>query len=410
MGTRRVETLEVEEATLSFDSHAPEPEPIPAPVVTLPEPMLRYRCNERGCCCSGWRIPFRTEDLVRLGRHLDAGDRARLSRDLEMKVELGPEGERVVKEVYPTDDDGTCRFLAPQGSCEIHAKYGLNALANICVDFPVSTYDAHEGVDFYFDPVCPSVLDALGADDAPLAVTSVRAPYAEPGFALRAAHSRGRPLVEVGRVRLSAPEVDRVRRTVVASLADHARPVWEHLLAIDAAYARLARGECTAETFEILYGDDPGPYLRFFGDCLGAHGVGTLTSVFERYRRFVHGMPIDPASGDWDALGVHLEQWGPAWERWLAPVEDALRPLHLRFLAHRHFAPFLSVKGELRFAAGSIAHTFATSLRYAAAFGAVLGREVDRDVMKAALGASEYVYRCLDIPPESLPWFGFEAA
>ena len=52
----------------------------------------------------------------------------------------------------------------------------------------------------------------------------------------------------------------------------------------------------------------------------------------------------------------------------------------------------------------------ATSLRYAAALGAVLGREVDRDVMKAALGASEYVYRCLDIPPESLPWFGFDPA
>jgi hypothetical protein len=144
--------------------------------------------------------------------------------------------------------------------------------------------------------------------------------------------------------------------------------------------------------------------MRFFNECLGAHGPGTLERIWLKYTRFTFSIPR--GGPGFDELAVHLRDWRPAFERWLAPQEDALRPVHLRYLAHRHFAPFLTIDGELKFAAGAITHAFATSLRYAAAFGAVLRRPVDRDVTKAALGSAEYVYRWLEIPPDSLPWFG----
>jgi hypothetical protein len=59
----------------------------------------------------------------------------------------------------------------------------------------------------------------------------------------------------------------------------------------------------------------------------------------------------------------------------------------------------------LRAAADRIVHLYATSLRLAAAMGAVLQRPVDRDLYKAALGASEFLYRSLDLPRDTLPWF-----
>lgn len=406
---RPIPTLvEVEEATLTLEGLEETPQ-IPAPRVTLPTPMLGYQCNLQGCCCGGWRIPFRTDDLVRLRIRLDDADKATLFENMEMQVELGPDGERTVKEVYPTGDDGRCKFLAEDDKrCGIHMKYGLDALSNICVDFPVATYESADGVDFYYDPVCPSVLDALAADDGPTTITELTAPYASDGTKLRAAHSRGKPVVQLGDTRLTAAQLDRVRRTVVAALGDTTRPVWEHLVAIDGAYARLGRGLLTPETFEITWDDDPAEWMRFFGSCVGANGSGTLVKVFENYRRFVFAIPTTPESGAWDELGRHLRDFGPAWEQWLAPHEDALRPLHLRYLAHRHFAPFLTVRGQLVYGAGAITHAFATSLRYAAALGAVLHRPVDRDVMKVALGAAEYVYRSLEIPPDALPWFGLD--
>jgi hypothetical protein len=62
-------------------------------------------------------------------------------------------------------------------------------------------------------------------------------------------------------------------------------------------------------------------------------------------------------------------------------------------------------RGELREGADAIVHLYATSLRYAAAFGAALQRPVDREIYKAAVGTAEFFYRSLHLPRESLPWF-----
>ena len=56
------------------------PEFPPPASVRLSEPMLRFRCNQKGCCCSGWDIPFRLEDFVRLHEHLAPEERGSLTR------------------------------------------------------------------------------------------------------------------------------------------------------------------------------------------------------------------------------------------------------------------------------------------------------------------------------------------
>ena len=40
-----------------------------------------------------------------------------------------------------------------------------------------------------------------------------------------------------------------------------------------------ANGDVPPDGFALAYDRHPGPYLRFLGRCLGAHGVGTLVRL-----------------------------------------------------------------------------------------------------------------------------------
>jgi len=397
----------VDEVTLTIDWNQPdEVPPVPARV-RLPEPMLRYRCNQQGCCCTGWRIGFQASDLVRLRRRLEPPERDELTHDLEFRVREDNEGDTVVSEFFIVDGEGRCRYVTPdKKGCGLHAKYGLHVLPNLCVDFPVATFT--EGTDhasLYFDPVCPSVLDQLAESEAPYTIADVATEGMDDAFKLRASHTRGIPIVRTHGAEVALADADRVRRVIIQDLADATKPVWEHLQAIETAAFRLGNGTMTPDEFAPVYGLDPGPFLRHLGHCLGAHGRIALEQNFFSYRRFIFDITVDPADDRWLSLGDHLVDWGPAYERWLAPNEDALRPLQLRFLAHRSFTPYAAPRGDLRSAIGRNTHVFATALRYASALGAVLERPVDVPVMKVAIGAAEYFYRSKQIPVENMPWF-----
>src|SRR5438132_8735894 len=91
---------------------------LPALTVRLSEPMVRFRCNEKGCCCSGWDIPFKLEDFLRLHDRFDETDRAALTKQLRLILEPpkdgGPidDGEQVLQAIKLTGvgDDRRCRF------------------------------------------------------------------------------------------------------------------------------------------------------------------------------------------------------------------------------------------------------------------------------------------------------------
>ncbi len=76
--------------------------------------MRRFRCNQKGCCCRGWEIPFRLEDFLRLHEHLPEEARAELKHGIELVLEAGEgkQGERILHSLKldGVEEDRACRF------------------------------------------------------------------------------------------------------------------------------------------------------------------------------------------------------------------------------------------------------------------------------------------------------------
>ncbi len=385
----------------------PRDEPVgstPPESVQLSEPMLRFRCNQKGCCCSGWDIPFRLEDFLRLHDHLPESERAGLTHGIKLVLEAPKEsGEQILHSLKldGVGDDRACRYLASDGGCGVHKRFGLEALPDLCVDFPAFGYRRADGrVELWFDPVCPEVLEQLDESDEPLRVHVQRGAFGDAGFDLRVAHTSDKIGARLGKSTVELEALDRIRAAGVEAFAAP-RPVWRALAAVVHAYRRLRIGNEAA--FEVIEPEDMQPFLRFLADSISAHGAEVLATTLERYRRFIWS--IDPALLLAEPVFEGLRDWQEAFGTWLAPQENALRPLTARWLAHRFATPMIKGRGELREGADAIVHLYATSLRYAAAFGAALQRPVDREIYKAAIGTAEFFYRSLHLPRESLPWF-----
>ena len=147
--------------------------------------------------------------------------------------------------------------------------------------------------------------------------------------------------------------------------------------------------------------------LAYFGQALAVleHLPAGRSKLEQSYDLQMNRASVFYSLGELQHIVDHLDDWEPALGTWLAPAEDALRPLMLRWLAHRFGTPMVNARGELREAADSILHVHGCALRFASAFGAALERPVDRTLFKVALGAAEFFYRSLHLPREALPWF-----
>jgi Fe-S-cluster containining protein len=379
----------------------------PPAAVRLSEPMLRFRCNQKGCCCRGWDIPFQLEDFIRLHERLPPGEREALTHGIHLVLEEKEKegGERILHSLKldGVGEDRACRFLGADGGCGVHARHGLAALPDLCVDFPAFGYRHPDGhAELWFDPVCPEVLEQLDETDEPLRIHTQRGSFGDAGFDLRAAHAEGGLGGRIGEYALDATALEHIRAAGVEAFAHPDRPPWRTLAALAHAYRGLGIGD--SGSFEVVEPDDPQPFLRFLNDCIAAHGAGLLASTVVRYGRFIWSIDPQPLISS-PGLADAIEKWEPAFAAWLAPQEEVLRPLTSRWLAHRFGMPMVKGGGELREAADCIVHLYGTSLRLAAAFGAVLRRPVDRDLYKAAIGAAEFFYRSLRMPREVLPWF-----
>jgi len=378
--------------------------------VVLSEPMRRFACNQKGCCCSGWDIPFRLEDFLRLSEVLAPAEREEMSRGIQLVLEAPKQGDtqQILHslKLAGVGESRSCRFLEPAGGCGVHAKHGLAALPDLCVDFPAFAYQQEERVELWFDPVCPEVLNQLGESDAPLELFTQQGKFEDPGYNLRVAHTADRIAARIGDQRVEVVHLDAIRKACVAALAVE-QPIWKSLAALLHAFRRLRTGNEAA--FEVVEPEDPQPFLRFLYSCVGAHGAELLGQSIARYRRFIYA--IDPALllSRLPALIDHLEAWEPAMERYLGPAEESLRPLAARWLAHRFGTPMVKGRGELRAAADDIAQLYGTSLRIASALGATLDAPVDRALYKVAIGAAEFFFRSLNLPREALPAFAAPA-
>ena len=380
--------------------------------VMLSEPMRRFKCNLKGCCCSGWDIPFRLEDFLRLKDHLQGPEKDDLTHGIKLILEGEPDeatGQQILDSLKldGVGKDRACRFLAEDKGCTVHARYGPSVLPDLCVDFPASAYKQGDGrVELWFDPVCPEVLERLDESDEPLRLFTQPGFFGDEGLDLRVAHAEDKIDGRVGEHELGLDALDRIRLASVEAFSS-SRPVWRTLAALAHAFRGLGMGD--EASFEVVEPEDPQPYLAFLFDCVDAHGANLLAATAVRYERFIWSIEPRPLLASATVLAERLQSWQPAFERWLAPQEDLLQPLAARFLAHRFGTPMVKGRGDLREAADCIAHVYGTSLRFAAAYGAVLQRPVDRAIYKAALGTAEFFFRSLNLPRESLPWFSADA-
>jgi Fe-S-cluster containining protein len=372
----------------------------------LSEPMRRFACNQKGCCCSGWDIPFRLEDFLRLHEHLDGADRELLTKDLKLVLEQKPNerGEQVLHalKLDGVGENRACRFLEGEGSCGVQKRHGVSALPDLCIDFPAFAYKlAGDGVELWFDPICPEVLEQLDESDEPLRIHQQQGLFGDEGLDLRVSHAAGELVARVGLEAISQSALELIRRQSLDALAAPRAP-WKTLAALAHAYRRLRPGNEAA--FEVIEPEDPQPFLIFLGDCISAHGADVLGATALRYKRFIWSVDPQPLVTS-PRLAPSLQEWGPAFERWLAPREELLWPLMRRWLAHRFSTPMAKGRTNLKAACDDIVMLYGTSLRFAAAFGETLQRPVDRDLYKAAIGSAEFFYRSLNLPREALPGF-----
>jgi len=379
--------------------------------VVLSEPMRRFRCNQKGCCCSGWDIPFRLEDFLRLHEHLPPAERVELTRGIKLVVdakEKGANGETILHSLKldGVGEGDACRFLEPAGACRVHAQSGVEALPDLCVDFPAFSFHRKDAaIEMWFDPVCPEVLAQLDESDAPLSLHRQEGLFEEPMMDLRVSHASETIIGRIGKQVIEIASLDSIRAESIAQLGRSDRPAWHTLAVLLDAIARLSPGADGQCALELDHAVETGPFLRFFWACIGAHGTDLLAASFVKYQRFIYAIDAQPIVARAGDLERHLAQWEPAFEAWLAPQDELLAPLFSRYLAHRFGTPMVKGKAELRCAADEIVQIFATAQRFAAAMGAVLEQPVDRRMFQVALGASEFFFRSLHLPRAALPWF-----
>lgn len=126
-----------------------------------------YRCRQSGVCCSsGWTIPFDRDEL-------------RTAQALPLvhgSIALSDDGGRA-----RIDEHGRCSFLEGEGkahACEIHRTGGHASLPLTCRMFPRQVLHDTRGTFITLSHFCPTALEMLFADDAPVAIVEAPASLA----------------------------------------------------------------------------------------------------------------------------------------------------------------------------------------------------------------------------------------
>ncbi len=381
------------------------------PEITMPAAMLSYACNLKGCCCQGWRIPFKPEDLARLAKHLPDD---RHSEDLADGLIIVTEDDhRTIDHIRfeGVGDDDACRFLDPDGGCGVHREQGVDALPDLCVVFPAFTFVLGERFEAHHHGICPEVIEALARDPSPFATTTLPAPPDHLLERLRRGSSRlGRPLIyghDLGEEE-GWEAVHALRAAIARACADEGRPALETLAAICTGLDEL-KASADWRAFEPADAHDrvdPDRFLRYLVGAFGAFEPGMMATFFWKCRRFMldHVFPDLPPE-TWEDLEGPLLDWGPAVAARIEPVEPALRGLLLRYMGHRYFEAPTTAWPDLRESFGVVPLIVAQALRVAAASAHCRGRTAELADLKVGLTTAEYTYRNCRYPASALPWF-----
>lgn len=118
--------------------------------------MTQFRCLGGDCednCCTGWTVPI-DKPTHRHLTVLAAGDPA-ARQLLERGIELTSEGPHFGK--LRLDDTGRCSMLDDAGLCEIHTRFGHDALFDVCVTYPRYFSEVDGELELFGTLSCPEV-------------------------------------------------------------------------------------------------------------------------------------------------------------------------------------------------------------------------------------------------------------
>jgi len=129
-----------------------------APVFHLPVDLC-FECRRDGDCCRNWDIPVEPDEVERI-----------LTADWRSCSALGPDDDSPF--LYPRKGKGghvvikrideACCFLAEDGLCRLHKRYGAEAKARSCQRYPFRFVEAPDGVYVGLSFGCRSVLRNTG--------------------------------------------------------------------------------------------------------------------------------------------------------------------------------------------------------------------------------------------------------
>ncbi|MBI5368543.1 MAG: YkgJ family cysteine cluster protein [Planctomycetes bacterium] len=122
----------------------------------------RFTCRSCTNCCRHWTVTVPDEERARLAAHdWAAEDPALAGATLFDAAPAGPGG--AARYTIHLKGDGACPFLAPDGRCRVHARFGARAKPLVCQIFPF-TFTETPGATFVgMRFACPTVTRGEGA-------------------------------------------------------------------------------------------------------------------------------------------------------------------------------------------------------------------------------------------------------
>lgn len=361
------------------------------PPVFLPEPWLQYRCNLQGCCCGGWRIPLRDEDLARVQAARPDLSAAELAVRLPRAPELSEDGQReglYMRQDPDPDGRPRCRFLVADGRCALHAAGGVAVLPGVCVQFPSRAFYVAGRLELRFRLLCPSVLEPLFACADPVAAACVLGELPQIDLARRCEEARPVEEVLLGTRNLTPEQALALRHHALGALNERDRPASEVLAGLGAGLAAVERSGDVAG-FQPRAPYDEAAFVQTLFGAAERLRPEQVVGEFVAYGPFV-APALRPLYPSERALFEGLEEWPRHLLELVLPVEEQLRPYLLRCLWARYQAVFFADHGPHRFDHAAVLDLYALAVRLLSSLAGVRGQAPDLDLLQIAFGLAAF--------------------
>ena len=365
--------------------------------ILIAETLEDFKCNLQGCCCKGWQISFDADDIVALIYALPEKERYRITTNSTFVVN----DQNILESIrfQTIGEEDACKFLQ-DGQCELHREFGEEMLPRLCQVFPGFSVSLGKSLELHYDIVCPEVLNRIIDSSEPYRLQNTEIPDSGT-LQTRATKPNEVPQLTLGQKQVGFDLFREIRQTILDTFNKRQWSAVDTLARISYAIARYSQED---GPFEIHSQDPVEQFYLHLDKCVSSHLESALSRIFVSARRLI---PDFPPGGSIRQL-TNCLHYDPLWKVYINPKSDEFDDLFSRYLCHRFFCAFDKNVGyeRLQFSYGTITHTLATTFRFAVGFSKWLNRPVDKALLKAAICSSEYMYRILRMPPESMPWFG----